>query len=87
MTPPAQPATGAYKMNPYARIGSETFRDSLEPIPTLPTRDWIKPDDATVHVLDLNIPANLHVGYVATEGDLLPDILKQPASKWTCSTK
>ncbi|MGA8036293.1 MAG: PIG-L family deacetylase [Candidatus Acidiferrales bacterium] len=77
VTPPAQPATGAYKMNPYARIGSETFRDSLEPIPTLPTRDWIKPDDATVHVLDLNIPANLHVGYVATEGDLLPDILKQ----------
>jgi LmbE family N-acetylglucosaminyl deacetylase len=77
VTPPAQPALGAYKMNPYASIGAETFRDSLEPIPTLPTRDWLKPDDATVHVLDLNIPAGLHVGYIATEGDLLPDILKQ----------
>jgi LmbE family N-acetylglucosaminyl deacetylase len=77
VTPPAQPTLGAYKMNPYASIGNETFRMSLEPIPTLPTRDWIKPDDATVHVLDLNIPAGLHVGYVATEGDLLPDILKQ----------
>jgi LmbE family N-acetylglucosaminyl deacetylase len=77
VTPPAQPAIGAYKMNPYASVGAETFRDSLEPIPTLPTRDWIKPDDATVHVLDLNIPAGLRVGYIATEGDLLPDILKQ----------
>ena len=77
VTPPANPATGAYKMNPYARIGSDTFRDSLEPIPTLPTRDWIKPDDATVHVLGLNIPHELHVGYIATEGDLIPDILKQ----------
>jgi LmbE family N-acetylglucosaminyl deacetylase len=77
VTPPANPAVGPYKMNPYARIGSDTFRDSLEPIPTLPTRDWIKPDDATVHVLDLNIPRELHVGYIATEGDLIPDILKQ----------
>ncbi len=77
VTPPAQTAVGEYKMNPYARIGSDTFRDSLEPIPTLPTRDWIKPDDATVHVLDLNIPAALHVGYIATEGDLIPDILRQ----------
>jgi LmbE family N-acetylglucosaminyl deacetylase len=77
VTPPANPSTGSYKMNPYARIGNDTFRDSLEPIPTLPTRDWIKPDDATVHVLDLNIPHELHVGYIATEGDLIPDILKQ----------
>ena len=77
VTPPANPAIGPYKMNPYARIGAETFRDSLEPIPTLPTRDWIKPDDATVHVLDLNIPRELHVGYIATEGDMIPDILKQ----------
>ena len=30
-----------------------------------------------MHVLDLNIPAGLRVGYIATEGDMLPDILKQ----------
>ena len=77
VTPPPHPAIGSYKLNPYARIGGETFRDSLEPIPTLPTRDWIKPDDATIHVLDLNVPAGLHVGYIATESDPLPAILRQ----------
>jgi LmbE family N-acetylglucosaminyl deacetylase len=77
VTPPSQPAIGSYKLNPFAKLGDETFRLSLEPIPTLPTRDWFKPDDATVHVLDLNIPAGLHIGYIATESDPLPDILRQ----------
>lgn len=77
VTPPAEPAIGSYKLNPYAKLGDETFRMSLEPIPTLPTRDWIKPDDATVHVLDLNVPAGLHIGYIATESDPLPAILRQ----------
>ncbi len=77
VTPPAQPAIGSYKLNPYAKLGDEIFRMSMEPIPTLPTRDWIKPDDATVHVLDLNVPAGLHIGYIATESDPLPDILRQ----------
>jgi len=77
VTPPAQPAIGSYKLNPYAKLGDETFRMSLEPIPTLPTRDWIKPDDATIHVLDLNVPVGLHIGYIATDSDPLPGILRQ----------
>jgi LmbE family N-acetylglucosaminyl deacetylase len=75
--PPAKTAAGAYPLHPYAQIGPEAFRTSLEPIPTLPTRDWSQPDDATVHVLDLNVPAGLRIGYVAAENDPLPETLRQ----------
>jgi len=77
VTPPAKVAPGAYPLRPYARLGDETFRTSLEPIPTLPTRDWSEPDDATVHVLDLTVPAGLHIGYIAGENDVLPETLRQ----------
>jgi LmbE family N-acetylglucosaminyl deacetylase len=77
VAPPAQILPGAYALHPYARIGEQTFRTSLEPIPTLPTRNWSEPSDATVHVLDLNVPANLRVGYIAAENDPLPEILRQ----------
>jgi LmbE family N-acetylglucosaminyl deacetylase len=74
---PEQTLPGAYALHPYARIGEEPFQTSLEPIPTLPTRNWSEPSDATVHVLNLNVPANLRVGYIAAENDPLPEILRQ----------
>ncbi len=77
VTPPARRAAGAYVLHPYASLGGQTFRTSLEPIPTLPTRDWSEPDDATVHVLDLIVPAGLHIGYVAADNDPLPEVLRQ----------
>jgi LmbE family N-acetylglucosaminyl deacetylase len=77
VTPPAQPSPGAYALHPFARLGDETFRTSLEPIPTLRTRDWSEPADATVHVLDLIVPAGLRTGYVAADNDPLPEILRQ----------
>ena len=77
VTPPAQPSAGAYPLRPYAKFGGEMFRTSLEPIPTLPTRDWSEPADATVHVMDLNVPAGLRVGYIAAENDLIPETLRQ----------
>jgi LmbE family N-acetylglucosaminyl deacetylase len=77
VTPPAGIAPGAYPLHPYARLGGQTFRTSLEPISTLPTRDWSEQDDATVHVMDLAIPAGLHIGYIAADNDPLPEILRQ----------
>jgi LmbE family N-acetylglucosaminyl deacetylase len=77
VTAPAQTAAGAYTLHPYARIGAESFRTSLEPIPTLPTRNWREPADATVHVLNLMVPAGLRIGYIAAENDTLPEILRQ----------
>jgi LmbE family N-acetylglucosaminyl deacetylase len=77
VTPPTGTAAGAYDLHPFARIGDETFRTSLEPIPTLPTYDWSEPDDATVHVLNLAVPAGLRVGYIAGDNDKIPGILRQ----------
>lgn len=77
VTPASHPAAGAYPLKPYARIGSQTFRESVEPLPSLPTRSWTEPADATVHVLDLAVPAGLRVGYIAAGNDLLPDLLGQ----------
>jgi LmbE family N-acetylglucosaminyl deacetylase len=77
VTAPAQTAAGAYTLHPYARIGEETFRTSVERIPTLPTRNWSESADATVHVLNLVVPAGLRVGYIAAENDTLPEILRQ----------
>ena len=79
--PPAKIAPGAYALHPYARLGGETFRTSLEPIPTVPTRDWSEPDDATVHVLDLAVPAGLRIGYITAENDPLPEALRQTGIK------
>lgn len=78
VTPPAALGTGAYALHPYAKLGDQTFRTSLEAIPTLPTRNWSEPDDATVHVLNLNVPAALHIGYVAAEDDdPMPQAIRQ----------
>lgn len=77
VTPPAHAAPGAYPLHPFGQIGKEIFRTSLEPIPTLPTRNWSEPADATVHVTDLAVPAHLRVGYVTAENDPLPEILRQ----------
>jgi LmbE family N-acetylglucosaminyl deacetylase len=77
VTPPARPPAGAYDLKPHAKLGGKIFRTSLEPIPTLPTRNWSEPAEAIVHVMDLNVPAHLQVGYVAAENDPLPEILRQ----------
>jgi len=74
--PPGNVAIGSYPLHPFARLGGETFRTSVEPLPSLPTRDWSQPDDATVHVLDLNVPRRLRIGYIAGDNDLVPDSLR-----------
>lgn len=77
ISPPPHLAPGGYSLHPFAKLGEETFRTSMEPIPTLPTRDWAEPADATAHVLDLNVPPNLHVGYIAGDNDVVPEALRQ----------
>ena len=77
ITPPALLAPGTYPLHPYAKLGDATFSTSLEAIPTLPTRDWSEPSDATVHVFDINVPAALHVGYIAGDNDALPETLRR----------
>jgi len=81
VTPSPNAAPGAYPLHPSAQIGRisgvEKFTTSLEPIPSLPTRDWSQPADVTVHVLNLIVPAHLRVGYIAASNDPIPDSLRQ----------
>jgi hypothetical protein len=74
---PAKIAPGAYTLRPYAKLGDDTFRTSVEPIPTLSTRNFSQPADVTVHMLDLTVPAGLHIGYIAGDNDVLPETLRQ----------
>lgn len=74
---PDKIAPGAYTLHPYAKLGDEIFRTSVEPIPTLPTRNWSQPNDVTVHMLSLTVPAGLHVGYIAGDNDVVPESLRQ----------
>jgi LmbE family N-acetylglucosaminyl deacetylase len=77
VTPAANVAPGAYPLHPFAQLDGEKFATSLEPIPSLPTRDWSEPADVTVHVLNLAVPAHLRIGYVAASNDPIPDTLRQ----------
>ncbi len=77
VTPPANAAPGAYPLHPFAHLDGEKFTTSLEPIPSLPTRDWSQPADVTVHVLNLIVPAHLRIGYIAASNDPIPDTLRQ----------
>jgi hypothetical protein len=77
VTPPPHVALGPYALHPYAKLDAETFRTSVESIPTLPTRDWSEPADATAHVLDLDVPPGLHIAYIAGDNDVVPEALRQ----------
>lgn len=74
---PAKVTEGAYSLRPYGKLDDEMFRTSLEPIPTVPTRSWSESADATAHVLNLTVPANLRVGYIAGDNDLVPESLRR----------
>ena len=77
VTPAAHVAPGAYPLHPFAQLDGQKFTISLEPIPSLPTRDWSEPADVTVHVLNLAVPAHLRIGYIAASNDPIPDTLRQ----------
>ena len=77
VTPPANAAEGAYDLKPFAQMGDQTFRTSYEALPSLPSRHVSEPAIAAAHVLDLAIPADLRVGYIAAGIDPVPQTLQQ----------
>jgi LmbE family N-acetylglucosaminyl deacetylase len=76
LTPPEKLAPGDYPIAAYAIRGQEKFGKSLEPLPSLPTQMWEEPAQCVVHAFDISVPANLRVGYVAAEGEPIPDSLR-----------
>jgi LmbE family N-acetylglucosaminyl deacetylase len=84
VTPPADLAAGSYKISahvsdnakPPAGAQGEKFTLSLEPLPTMPTLLWAEPAQCLVHAFAINVPQNLHVGYITAESEPIPDALR-----------
>jgi LmbE family N-acetylglucosaminyl deacetylase len=76
VTPPAQLAEGNAILTAYARRGQEKFTTSIEPLPSMPTLLWEEPARCVVHSFEIEVPKNLHIGYITAESEPVPDALK-----------
>jgi len=76
VAPPAKLASGNYTVVAYAKRGDEKFTTSLEPLVTLPTQYWEEPAKCLVHAFNINVPEKLSVGYIAAEGEPIPEALR-----------
>lgn len=77
VTPPTKLNSGNFTITAYAMHGDEKFSTSLEPLPSMPTLLWSEPAQCVVHAFEINVPTNLHVGYISAEGEPIPDALKR----------
>jgi LmbE family N-acetylglucosaminyl deacetylase len=77
VTPPVKLAPGNFTIAAYAKRGDEKFSTSLEPLPTMPSILWSERAQTVVHAFDINVPANLRVGYISAEGEMIPEALKR----------
>lgn len=73
---PRSLAAATYHITAYARRGDEKFSTSLEPLPSLPTERWSEPARCSVLAVAINVPENLHVGYITAEGEPIPEALR-----------
>jgi LmbE family N-acetylglucosaminyl deacetylase len=74
--PPAALPAGRYALKPYAAKDQQSFNLSLEPLPSRPTILWQEPAETLVNAFEINVPAQLRVGYIAAEGEPIPDSLR-----------
>jgi SAM-dependent methyltransferase len=77
VTAPAKLDSGNFTITAYAKLGNEKFATSLEPLPSMPTLLSSEPAQTVVHAFDINVPANLRVGYISAEGEPIPDALRR----------
>jgi LmbE family N-acetylglucosaminyl deacetylase len=75
VTPPAGLAAGTFELKAWAKRATREFRESLAPLPSLPSYLWAKPATLPVHAFAINVPANLRVGYIAADIDPVPAAL------------
>jgi LmbE family N-acetylglucosaminyl deacetylase len=74
--PPPNLPPGNYALSPYATDDKQAFSISIDPLPSSPTILWQEPAQCLVHAFDINVPAHLRVGYIAAEGEPIPDDLR-----------
>lgn len=84
VTPPLKLGSGNYKISAQvyekgdhaSSVKAAKFSLSLEPLPTMPTLLWAEPAQCLVHAFSINVPPNLHVGYITAESEPIPDALR-----------
>jgi LmbE family N-acetylglucosaminyl deacetylase len=76
VSPPTKLVAGNFTITAYVDRAGEKFATSLEPLPSMPTILWSEPAQCVVHAFDINVPANLRVGYISAEGEPIPDALR-----------
>ncbi|MGA2813436.1 MAG: PIG-L family deacetylase [Candidatus Acidiferrum sp.] len=72
---PGKIAEGNYTITAYAQHDGEKFATSLEPLVSMPILLWSSPAQCVVHAFDVNVPANLTVGYISAESEPVPEAL------------
>jgi LmbE family N-acetylglucosaminyl deacetylase len=77
VTPSTKLSAGDYELKAWAKRGTDTFRTSIEPLPSLPTFLWSEPAVAPVRAFPIIVPEKLHVGYVAADIDLVPEAIQR----------
>lgn len=77
VTPSAKLPAGDYELKAWAKRGADTFRTSIEPLPSLPTFLWSEPAVAPVRAFPIIVPEKLRVGYVAADIDLVPEAIQR----------
>jgi LmbE family N-acetylglucosaminyl deacetylase len=77
VTPSAKLSAGDYELKAWAKRGADTFRTSIEPLPSLPTYVWSEPAVAPVRAFPITVPEKLRVGYVAADIDLVPEAIQR----------
>jgi hypothetical protein len=70
-------AAGNYTISAYAARGEEKFTSTVEPLVSMPQLLWTSPAECVVHAFDVNVPANLHVGYISAESEPVPEALSR----------
>jgi hypothetical protein len=80
VAPPAKLSSGEYTLRAQAFPADDqrtVFNTSLEPLKSMPTLLWSSPAECVVHAFDVNVPANLQVGYISAESEPIPEALSR----------
>jgi LmbE family N-acetylglucosaminyl deacetylase len=84
VTPPLKLPAGNYRIaaqvfekgDRASSLKSVKFNLSLEPLSTMPTLLWAEPAQCVLHAFAINVPQDLHVGYITAESEPVPDALR-----------
>jgi len=68
---------GNYTISAHAMRGEEKFTSTVEPLVSMPQLLWTSPAECVVHAFDVNVPANLRVGYISAESEPVPEALSR----------